>query len=133
MKLVWHIDRAKFEVGDADELQSWVKNPTINFEFSPAESDDGGESVFTNPDDISDYFRVSEGNGSKFSFEVDGNVVTITAWIVVDVEVVENFDADVLDEWSSEQGGWASCSIDMGEDVDTYITEDDGGDWRIHS
>lgn len=131
MKLIWHIDRAIFEVGDPNELSAWSKDPVINFEFSPDQSDDRGESVFANAGDISDYFKVSEENGSKFIYELNDNEVIVSAWVSVDVEVTEEFDEDVLDEWSSEQGGWASCSIDLGEDVDAYIAEDDGGEWRI--
>ena len=130
MKLIWHIDRAKFEFSDQSEIISWENNPVVNFEFSPAESDDGGESVFADADSASNYFALTSDN-SKYTFSRDGDHIVISAWVRVDVEVTDEFDEDLLDEWANENGGWASCSIDLGEDVDAFITEDDGGDWRI--
>ena len=45
--------------------------------------------------------------------------------------MIEGLNEEILEEWASEKGGWASCSIDLGEEVEAYITEDDGGDWRV--
>jgi len=130
MKLVWHIDRAKFEFSDPAEIDTWETNPVVNFEFSPAESDDGGESVFVDADAASNYFALDADN-SKYTYAREGDHLVVSAWVRVDVEVTEEFDEEMLDEWASENGGWASCSIDLGEDVDAFISEDDGGDWRI--
>jgi hypothetical protein len=130
MKLIWHIDRASFEFSDSSEIDNWESNPAINFEFSPGESDDGGESVFANPDEASKYFALNNAN-SHFSFTREDSNLIVTAWVRVDEEVIEGLNEEILEEWASEKGGWASCSIDLGEEVEAYITEDDGGDWRV--
>ena len=62
------------------------------------------------------------------TLEDDGPV--ISAWVAVQVQTTEDFDDDALQEWASEEAGWASASIYL-SDVDATITEDDGGDWRV--
>lgn len=130
MNLIWHINRAKFEFSDPSDIHVWENNPVINFEFSPAESDDGGDAVFSDPESSANYFSL-DSNNSKYSFSREDEHLIVSAWVRVAVDVVDDFDGDLLDEWSSENGGWASSTIDLGEDVDASIIEDDGGDWRI--
>ena len=130
MNLIWHINRAKFEFSDPSDVDVWENNPVLNFEFSPAQSDDGGVAVFSDPESSANYFSLDSNNG-KYSFSREGEHLIVSVWVRVAVDVVDDFDGDVLDEWSSENGGWASCTIDLGEDVDASIIEDDGGDWRI--
>jgi transposase-like protein len=127
--LIWHIDRAKFSFSDPSEYKEWKKEKKVFFEFSPTGADDGGEAVFVDPDSAEGDFEVTEGRGTiKVKLEKDGPV--ITAWVGVDAETVDGLDEDTLSEWANDQGGWASCSIHLG-DFDASIEEDDGGDWRF--
>lgn len=127
--LVWHIDRAKFSFDDADEYEEWKKEKKVFFEFSPSQSDDFGEAVFADPSECEDDFEVTADRGKvSITLEEDGPVVS--AWVKVSAELVEDLDEDALSEWSSDQGGWASCSIYLGP-YDATISEDDGGDWRF--
>jgi hypothetical protein len=129
MKLIWHIDRARFEFSDTSEIEDWAKTKTVNFEFAPAQSDNGGDSVFKDPEGAAGYFEVTKDRG-EVKFDIESDAVVVSAWVTIDVDVVDEFDEDVLEEWASEYGGWACSTIDLG-DVDAYISEDDGGDWRI--
>ena len=127
--LIWHIDRAKFSFSDPSEYKEWKKEKKVFFEFSPTGADDGGEAVFVDPDSAEDDFEVNESRGTiKVNLEKDGPV--ITAWVGVDAETVDGLDEDTLSDWANDQGGWASCSIHLG-DFDASIEEDDGGDWRF--
>lgn len=127
--LIWHIDRAKFTFSDPSEYKAWKKTTKVFFEFSPTGADDGGEAVFVDPDASSDDFEVTEDRGLiKINLEKDGPV--ITAWVGVLAETVEDLDEDTLNDWANDQGGWASCTIHLGE-FDASIEEDDGGDWRM--
>jgi transposase-like protein len=127
--LIWHIDRAKFSFSDPSEYKEWKKEKKVFFEFSPSGADDGGETVFVDPDSAEDDFEVTDDRGTiKVKLEKDGPV--ITAWVSVDAEIVDGLDEDTLSDWANEQGGWASCSIHLG-DFDASIEEDDGGDWRF--
>lgn len=130
MKLIWHIDRAKFEFSDPSEIDAWEKNPVVNFEFSPTQSDDGGCSVFSDPETSTNYFAL-DSNNSEYTFAREDDSLVISAWVRVNAEVADDFSEDLLNEWANENGGWASCSIDLGDDVDAFISEDDGGDWRV--
>ena len=107
MNLIWHINRAKFEFSDPSDIDVWENNPVINFEFSPAESDDGGDAVFSDPESSANYFSL-DSNNSKYSFSREDEHLIVSAWVRVAVDVVDDFDGDLLDEWSSENGGWAS-------------------------
>ena len=127
--LVWHIDRARFEFSDPSEIEEWQKTKQVNFEFSPSESDDGGESVFVDPANSGDYFSVTPDKG-ELKIEIEESAVVISAWVKVEAEVVDDLDEDILGEWEAEYAGHACATIDLG-DADAYITEDDGGDWRI--
>ena len=40
MKLIWHINRAKFEFSDPSEIDNWIEKPSINFEASTGESNE---------------------------------------------------------------------------------------------
>ena len=127
--LIWHIDRAKFSFSDPSEYKEWKKEKKVFFEFSPSGADDGGETVFVDPDSAEDDFEVTDGRGTiKVKLEKGGPV--ITAWVSVDAEIVDGLDEYTLSDWANDQGGWASCSIHLG-DFDASIEEDDGGDWRF--
>lgn len=129
--LIWHIDRAKFVFSDPSEYKDWKKEKRVFFELSPTGADDSGEAVFSDPEAACDDFEVTESRGLvKIKLEKDGPL--ITAWVGVSAEIVEGVDADALSEWANDQGGWASCSIHLGE-FDASIEEDDGGDWRLAS
>jgi hypothetical protein len=128
-ELIWHIDRAKFSFDDAAEYEEWKKEKKVFFEFSPSQSDDSGESIFADASECEDDFEITLEKGKvAISLEDDGPV--ISAWVKVKADLVEELDEEALSEWSSEQGGWASCSIYLGP-YDASITEDDGGDWRF--
>lgn len=127
--LVWHIDRAKFSFDDADEYEEWKKEKKVFFEFSPSQSDDFGEAVFADASECEDDFEVTADRGKvPITLEEDGPVVS--AWVKVSADLAEDRDEETLSEWSSDQGGWASCSIHLGP-YDASILEDDGGDWRF--
>jgi transposase-like protein len=126
--LVWHIDRAKFSFDDADEYEEWKEEKKVFFEFSPSQSDDLGESVFADAAECDDDFEVTADRGKvSITLEEDGPVVS--AWVKVGADLAEDLDEETLSEWSSDQGGWASCSIHLGP-YDASISEDDG-DWRL--
>jgi transposase-like protein len=129
--LIWHIDRAKFVFSDPSEYKDWKKEKRVFFELSPSGADDAGEAVFCDPEGAGDDFEITEGRGVvKIKLEKDGPL--ITAWVGVSAETVDGLDADTLSEWANDEGGWASCSIHLGE-FDASIEEDDGGDWRLAS
>ena len=129
--LIWHIDRAKFVFSDPSEYKDWKKEKRVYFELSPTGADDSGEAVFCDAESASNDFEVTEECGLvKIKLEKDGPL--ITAWVLVSAETVDGLDADALSEWASDEGGWASCSIHLGE-FDASIEEDDGGDWRLAS
>jgi transposase-like protein len=128
-ELVWHIDRAKFSFDDPDEYEEWKKDKKVFFEFSPSQSDDFGEAVFSDPSECEDDFEVTADRGKvSITLEEDGPVVS--AWVKVSAELVDDLDDEALSEWSADEGGWASCSIYLGP-YDASISEDDGGDWRF--
>lgn len=127
--LIWHIDRAKFVFSDPSEYREWKKEKKVFFEFSPANSDDGGEAVFVDPDTAEDDFEITEDRGVvKIKLEKDGPLITV--WVGVTAPTVNDLDEELLNEWANDQGGWASCSIHLG-DFDATIDSDDGGDWRF--
>lgn len=128
-QLIWHIDRAKFEFEDANDLSEWMKNPEVFFEFSPSSADEPGEELFEDVFDMEIYQKV-EGGASKVSFTVEDGHAIVSAWVAIDVETSEDFDEESFSEWAEEYGGWYSASISLG-DFDATITEDDGGEWRI--
>ena len=128
-KLIWHIDRAKFSFDDASEYESWKAGQKVRFEWSPSAADSAGENLFEDAYDIEMDFEVTQPDSElKVTLEDDGPV--ISAWVAVQVQTTEDFDDDALQEWASEEAGWASASIYL-SDVDATITEDDGGDWRL--
>lgn len=127
--LVWHIDRARFEFSDPSSLKEWLKTKEVNFELSPQESDNGGESIFVDPAESGAYFPVTPDKG-ELKIEIEESAVVISAWVKVEAEVVDEFDEDILGEWEAEYAGHSCATIDLG-DADAYISEDDGGDWRI--
>lgn len=127
--LIWHIDRARFTFSEPDEYKEWQKEKKVFFDFSPASSDDGGETVFLEPNSAEEDFEITEDRGLvKITLEKDGPL--ITAWVGVTAELTEGLDEETLNDWAYEQGGWASCSIHLG-DFEATIEEDDGGDWRF--
>lgn len=128
-KLVWHIDRAIFEFSDAEEYREWSENPIVRFEWTPSGADEPGEDLFVDPFDIEIDMAVTDVNGKLKISEGESGPV-ISAWIEVDVETTDDFSVESLEEWANEQGGWASASIYL-DDADAFITEDDGGDWRV--
>ena len=126
---IWHIDRAKFVFSDPSEYKQWKKEKKVFFEFSPTNSDDGGEAVFVDADAAEDDFEVTEDRGLvKITLEKDGPV--ISAWVGVLAETVDDLDQETLTDWANDQSGWACCTIHLG-DFDASIDEDDGGDWRM--
>jgi transposase-like protein len=126
---IWHIDRAKFVFSDPAEYKKWKKDKKVFFEFSPSNSDDGGEAVFADAETAEDDFEVTEDRGLvKISLEKDGPV--ISAWVGVLAETVDDLDQDTLTDWSNDQSGWACSTIHLGE-FEASIVEDDGGDWRM--
>ena len=126
---IWHIDRAKFVFSDPAEYKQWKKDKKVFFEFSPSNSDDGGEAVFADAETAEDDFEVTEDRGLvKIKLEKDGPV--ITAWVGVLAETVEELDQEMLTDWANDQGGWACSTIHLGE-FEASIVEDDGGDWRM--
>lgn len=126
---IWHIDRAKFVFSDPAEYKQWKKEKKVFFEFSPSNSDDGGEAVFADAETAEDDFEVTEDRGLvKIKLEKDGPV--ITAWVGVLAETVEELDQEMLTDWANDQGGWACSTIHLGE-FEASIVEDDGGDWRM--
>lgn len=126
---IWHIDRAKFVFSDPSEYKQWKKEKKVFFEFSPTNSDDGGEAVFVDADAAEDDFEVTEDRGLvKITLEKDGPV--ISAWVGVLAETVDDLDQETLTDWANDQSGWACCTIHLG-DFDASIDEDDGGDWRL--
>jgi transposase-like protein len=127
--LVWHIDRAKFSFDDADEYEEWKKEKKVFFEFSPSQSDDSGEAVFADASECEDDFEVT-GDRGKVSITLEDDGPVVSAWVKVSADLAEDLDEETLSEWSSDQGGWASCSIHLGP-YDASISEDDGGDWRF--
>ena len=128
-KLVWHIDRAKFEFENVSDIEEWKSNPDVFFEFSPSSADEPGDDLFVDVYDIEIYQKI-EGNNSKVNFKVEDDRVIVSAWVTVDVETTEDFNEESFSEWADELGGWYSASISLG-DFDATITEDDGGEWRI--
>jgi len=128
-KLIWHIDRAKFQFEDEADYESWKADPQVFFEFSPSSADDAGENIFVDPFEIEIYEQVTEPN-SKVAIIFEGDGPVVSAWVAVDIETTEEFDQESFDEWSSDGGGWYAGSISLG-DFDAHVTEDDGGDWRI--
>ena len=127
--LIWHIDRAKFSFDDPAEYDEWKKTKSVFFELSPSAADDMGEAVFVDASETEGDFEITPNVG-KVSITLEDDGPVITAWVKVSAELVENLDQETLSEWSSEEGGWASCSIYLGE-FDASIVEDDGGDWRL--
>jgi len=126
---IWHIDRAKFVFSDPAEYKQWKKDKKVFFEFSPSNSDDGGEAVFADAETADEDFEVTEDRGLvKIKLEKDGPV--ITAWVGVLAETVEELDQEMLTDWANDQGGWACSTIHLGE-FEASIVEDDGGDWRL--
>lgn len=127
--LVWHIDRAKFNFEDPSDYEEWKKTKSVYFELSPSAADDMGEAVFVDVDDAEDDFEITKETGTlSITLEDDGPL--ISAWVKVKAELVDDLDEETLSDWSSDEGGWASCSIYLG-DFDAHIVEDDGGDWRL--
>ena len=127
--LIWHIDRAKFNFEDSSDYEEWKKTKSVFFEFSPSASDDMGEAIFVDANDVEDDFEVTNENGTlSISLEEDGPL--ISAWVKVSAELVDDLDEEALSDWSADEGGWASCSIYLG-DFDAQIVEDDGGEWRL--
>lgn len=129
--LIWHIDRAKFSFDDPADYEEWKKTKAVFFELSPSAADDMGETVFADAFEVEGGFEITPDLG-KVSISLEDDGPLISAWVKVSAELVEDLDEDTLSEWSSEEGGWASCSIYLGE-FDAHITEDDGGDWRFPS
>ena len=129
-KLLWHIDRAAFRFENPDDYDTWKIEKKVFFEFSPSHSDDAGDELFESPEKQETHFEVTEENGEvSITLEDEGPV--ITAWVLVEAAITENFNEEFLEEWSSDMGGWASSTIDLGE-YEAVIVEDDGGDWRIY-
>ena len=127
--LIWHIDRAKFNFEDPSDYEEWKKNKSVFFELTPSAADDFGEAVFADADSAEDDFEITKENGTlSISLEDDGPL--ISAWVKVSAELVDDVDEDTLSDWSSDEGGWASCSIYLG-DFDAQIVGDDGGEWRL--
>lgn len=126
---VWHIDRAKFEIEDAEEYARWKETKTIVFEMDPSSSDDGGTSICEDPDEAYCEFELSEGN-STVSIEMGEGGPTISAWVKWNPKLADDVTAEEVLEWGTDQGGWYAGTIALA-DVDAEITEDDGGDLRV--
>lgn len=129
--LIWHIDRAKFVFDNPEDYDEWKKTKSVFFELSPSASDDMGETVFVDASEVEVSYEIT-GDLGKVSITLEDDGPIISAWVKVSAELVEDLDEETLMEWSSEQGGWASCTIYLGE-YDASIIEDDGGDWRLPS
>lgn len=129
--LIWHIDRAVFVFDDPAAYATWKEDPHVFFAIRPTLSDDGGVSIFVDPNSVDGGFEITDATGVlKINLEENGPV--ISAWVLVTAELVEDFDEAALNAWSSENGGWASSTLHLGPH-DATLTEDDGGDWRVAS
>lgn len=126
-KLVWHIDDAVFEFSEEQEREKWVNaGKPISFEFDPENSDDNAESIMELA--VSQYFDLTDDNSTIRMVALDDKV-HITAWVKLDVELRDGIAKDDFREWADEHGGWA-CATIMLNDVDAYISEDSGGEFR---
>lgn len=128
--LRWHIAQAKVEFLEQSDLDRWISNPVLYFEFTPDQSDDGGLSVFTNPVSQSTLIPIEKPNG-EFFYQSKPNGINLSAWVPISVDVVNSFNQSLFDIWSEEKGGWASCSVMFGDDITAVITSDQGGGWDI--
>ena len=130
VKLSWHISRAVVEFPSRTEIDRWLGDPIVYFEFTPDQSDDGGSMVFANPLSQRTTVVIDQSNGG-YTFTVNDHWMIVSAWVELCADVVDHFDQSLLDRWSSERGGWASCSILFSEDVDPVIISDQGGGWNV--
>jgi hypothetical protein len=129
--LIWHIKGARFRFDDPVAYGAWTDEKKVYFSFNPTFSDDKGAAVFWDAKTAAGYFEITEDRGTlSIALGEDGPV--ITAWVKVRAELVEGVDGDALSAWSSEQGGWATAIIDLGQ-YEAELHWDDGGDWRLPS
>jgi hypothetical protein len=136
----WSIKRAAVNVEEIEDKQtkSAINNviklckkkrfeeavavlPEINFEFDSGNMD-------SSPDDYLaesvDSFIVDPGNPNhSIRVGMDGNKLILTIAVIFEMSLVSGVTADDLDEWLSENGGWAAATA-AGQ---WWYLEDDGG------
>ncbi|NRP16363.1 hypothetical protein [Marinobacterium sp. xm-a-152] len=66
-KLIWHIDRAKFQFQYEAEYQSWRPDPQVFFELGSSSADDVGAKIFVGLFGIKIYEHVSNLNAFEYS------------------------------------------------------------------
>ena len=128
-RLEWIIKRAVFKFEDQSDYEKWKTSPEIYFEFAPNQSSDGGQSIFADPESIGLYEKIDDTNGSV-SISFDDEAPTVTASFIVTVS--DRISEEALEQWSSEEAGWMSSTISLGDYV-AYVSMDDGGEWRLAS
>jgi hypothetical protein len=127
--LIWHIDRARFRFEGPEAYAAWKKNPKVYFSFDPTVSDDRGAGVFADAAEVTGYFEITQERGTVvINLEDEGPV--ISAWVKIRAEIIPDLDEEALATWSSERGGWACATIDLGEH-EAELHWDDGGEWRL--
>lgn len=125
--LIWHIDGAVFQFANENEREKWINaGKQISFEFDPENSDDHAESIMEVA--ISQNFDLTDENSTIRMVTLDKKV-HVTAWIKLGVDLRDGILKDDFREWADENGGWA-CATIMLNDVDAYISEDSGGEFR---
>ena len=136
----WSIKRAAINVEEIEdeETKSAINNviklckkkrfeeavavlPEINFEFDSGNMD-------SSPDDYLaesvDSFIVDPSNPNhSIRVGMDGNKLILTIAVIFEMSLVSGVTADDLDEWLSENGGWAAATA-AGQ---WWYLEDDGG------
>jgi hypothetical protein len=95
--------------------------PEIYFEFDSGNMD-------SSPDDYLaesvDSFVVDPSNPNhSIKVGLDGNKLTLSIAVIFEMSLVSGVTADDLDEWLSENGGWAAATA-AGQ---WWYSEDDGG------
>lgn len=126
-QLVWYIENAIFQFSEAQDKENWINSAKpIWFEFAPEQSDDNAESIMDSA--LSQHFDLTVQN-SKLLIDLSEDEVCITAWVTFNAELRDGIVRENFIEWAEDKGGWACASI-MLSDVDAYITEDSGGEFR---
>lgn len=125
----WEMAGAKFRFADHDAYAEWSRDRHVWFYFDPKYTDDGGESIFSEPRLADLYFPITDKNGSlEIDFEEDGPV--ISARVSFYVPLVSAVDQEALEKWVLENGGWSSATIDIDND-DVLMLHECGTDWRL--
>ena len=105
------------------------QTPESILNLLPIRASDGGQSIFADPESIGLYEKIDDTNGSV-SISFDDEAPTVTASFIVTVS--DRISEEALEQWSSEEAGWMSSTISLG-DYDAYVSMDDGGEWRLAS